>query len=119
MNSAIATPSVCGRDVLVELYRAIMDSGEFIVMVAAVEMPSHEGRPSLRSVASSCILWYTAWMRGGAGTGPGRECAALMRDLRAGDSFDIVGDSRLARKVVGSCEKKAFQLSYTQLDLRL
>lgn len=29
-------------------------------------------------------------MRGGAGTGPGRECAALMRDLRAGDSFDIV-----------------------------
>lgn len=29
-------------------------------------------------------------MRGGAGTGPGRECAALMRDLRAGESFDIV-----------------------------
>jgi hypothetical protein len=40
----------------VELYRAIMDSGEFMVIVAAVEMPSHDGRPSLRSVASSCIL---------------------------------------------------------------
>jgi hypothetical protein len=30
-------------------------------------------------------------MRGGAGTGPGRECAALMSCLRAGDSFDMVG----------------------------
>jgi hypothetical protein len=30
-------------------------------------------------------------MRGGAGTGPGRECAALMRDLRVGDSFDMAG----------------------------
>lgn len=29
-------------------------------------------------------------MRGGAGTGPGRECAALIRDLRAGESFDMV-----------------------------
>jgi hypothetical protein len=56
MNSAIWTLSFWGRDALVELYRAIMDSGEFMVIVAAVEMPSHDGRPSLRSVASSCIL---------------------------------------------------------------
>jgi hypothetical protein len=39
INSAIATPSLCGRDALVELYNAIIDSGEFIVIVAAVEMP--------------------------------------------------------------------------------
>jgi hypothetical protein len=31
-------------------------------------------------------------MRGGAGTGPGRECAALMSDLRAGDSFDMLAN---------------------------
>jgi hypothetical protein len=31
-------------------------------------------------------------MRGGAGTGPGRECAALMSDFRAGESFDMVGE---------------------------
>lgn len=37
-----------------------MDSGEFIVIVAAVEMPSHDGRPSLRSVASFSILLYIA-----------------------------------------------------------
>ena len=67
-----------------------MDSGEFIVIVAAVEMPSHDGRPSLRSVASSSIRLYTAWILGGAGTGPGRECAALMSDLSVGDSFDMV-----------------------------
>jgi hypothetical protein len=91
MNSAIWTLSFCGREALVELYKAIMDSGEFMVIVAAVEMPSHDGRPNLRSVASSWILWYTAVMRGGAGTGPGRECAALMSCLRAGDSFDMVG----------------------------
>ena len=66
-----------------------MDSGEFIVIVAAVEMPSHDGRPSLRSVASSSILLYTACILGGAGTGPGRECEALMSDLSVGDSFDI------------------------------
>jgi hypothetical protein len=60
INSAIATPSLCGRDALVELYNAIIDSGEFIVIVAAVEMPSHDGRPSFRSVASSCMRWYTA-----------------------------------------------------------
>lgn len=56
INSAIATPSLWGRDALVELYNAIMDSGEFIVIVAAVEIPSHDGRPSFRSVASSWIL---------------------------------------------------------------
>ena len=90
MNSAICTPSLAGFDALVELNSAIMDSGEFMVIVAAVDMPSHDGRPSLRSVASSWMRWYTAWMRGGAGTGPGRECAALMSDLRAGESFDMV-----------------------------
>jgi hypothetical protein len=56
INSAIATPSLCGLDALVELYSAIIDSGEFIVIVAAVDMPSHDGRPSFRSVASSWIL---------------------------------------------------------------
>jgi|TARA_R110002003_G_scaffold267_5_gene17916 hypothetical protein len=57
INSAIATDSLGGLDALVEVYRASMDSGEFIVMVAAVEMLSHDGRPSLRSVASSWMRW--------------------------------------------------------------
>jgi hypothetical protein len=76
----------------VALYSAIIESGEFIVMVAAVEMPSHDGRPSFRSLASDWMRWYMAWMRGGAGTGPGRECEALMRDLRAGESLDMVSE---------------------------
>jgi hypothetical protein len=42
------------------MYKATIDSGEFIVMVAAVEMPNHDGRPSFRAVASSSILLYTA-----------------------------------------------------------
>lgn len=74
-----------------------MDSGEFIVMVAAVDMLSHDGRPSLRSVASLSILLYMAWIPGGAGTGPGRECAALMRDLSDGDSLDMAGSRRSLR----------------------
>ena len=94
MNSAIATPSLSGLAVAELLYRAIIDSGEFIVMVAAVEMPSHDGRPSLRSVASCSIRLYTACILGGAGTGPGRECAALMSDLSVGDSFDMVTPMR-------------------------
>jgi hypothetical protein len=60
MNSAIATPSLSGRDLLDAMYKATIDSGEFIVMVAAVEMPNHDGRPSFRAVASSSILLYTA-----------------------------------------------------------
>lgn len=58
MNSAVATPSLSGRDWVELLYRAIMDSGEFMVIVAAVDMLSHDGRPSLRSVASLSILLY-------------------------------------------------------------
>ncbi len=53
-------------------------------------MLSHDGRPNFLSVASLSILLYTACIFAGAGTGPGRECAALMSDLRAGDSLDIV-----------------------------
>lgn len=67
-----------------------MDSGEFMVIVAAVDMLSHDGRPSLRSVASFSIRLYMPWIPAGAGTGPGRECAALMSDLRDGDSLDMV-----------------------------
>jgi hypothetical protein len=38
-------------------------------------------------------------MRGGAGTGPGRECAALISDLRVGDSFDMASKRQeLGRK---------------------
>jgi hypothetical protein len=51
----MATPSLSGLEELELWYKAIMDSGEFIVIVAAVEMPSHDGRPSLRSVASCSI----------------------------------------------------------------
>jgi hypothetical protein len=73
-----------------------MDSGEFIVIVAAVDMLSHDGRPSLRSVASFSIRLYKLWIPGGAGTGPGRECAALMSDLRDGDSLDMAGNDEQA-----------------------
>lgn len=93
MNSAIATWSFSDFELLDELYKAIIDSGEFIVIVAAVEMPSHDGRPSFRAVASSSIFLNTDCIWRGAGTGPGRECAALMRDLRVGESFDILTTS--------------------------
>lgn len=52
-------------------------------------------------------------MRGGAGTGPGRECAALMRDLRAGDSFDIV--DTLSRNQFA---KDIYVYCWSQADLK-
>lgn len=58
MNSAMATFSLSGWDLVEELYNATMDSGEFMVIVAAVEIPSHDGLPSFRAVASSSILLY-------------------------------------------------------------
>jgi len=57
MNSAIATASFSAAFALAAAYNAAMESGEFIVMVAAVEIPSHDGRPSFRAEASSWILW--------------------------------------------------------------
>jgi hypothetical protein len=91
INSAVATLSLGDWELVLVWYRAAIDSGEFMVIVAAVVTASHDGRPSLRAVASCSILLYTAWILGGAGTGPGREWAALMSDLRAGESLDMVG----------------------------
>jgi hypothetical protein len=90
MSSAIATPSLSGFDELAALKRASIESGEFIVIVAAVERASHDGRPSFCACASCSILLYKASMLRGAGIGPGRACAALMRALRLEDSLDIV-----------------------------
>lgn len=42
-------------------------------------------------MASCSIFLNTDWIFGGAGTGPGRACAAFMSCFRAGDSFDMVG----------------------------
>lgn len=90
MYSATCTLSSCGFPCVVAWKSASIDSGEFIVIVAPVEMASHDGRPNWRSVASLSIFLNTDWILGGAGTGPGRECAALMSCLRAGESFDMV-----------------------------
>jgi hypothetical protein len=90
MSSAIATPSLSGFDALADLKRASIESGEFIVMVAAVDRASHDGRPSFCACASCSIFLYNASMLRGAGIGPGRACAALMRALRLEDSLDIV-----------------------------
>jgi hypothetical protein len=60
MSSAIATRSLSDLDALAVRNRADMDSGEFIVMVAAVDSASHAGLPSLCSVASFSILLYRA-----------------------------------------------------------
>lgn len=70
-----------------------MLSGEFMVIVAAVLTASHDGRPNCRSVASLSIFLNTDWIFGGAGTGPGRACAAFISCLRAGESFDMVCES--------------------------
>jgi hypothetical protein len=43
----MATDSLSGFDLLAAMYRASIESGEFIVIVAAVDKASHDGRPSL------------------------------------------------------------------------
>lgn len=44
INSAISTDSLGGVDAVEAWYSAAIDSGEFIVIVAAVDMLSHDGR---------------------------------------------------------------------------
>lgn len=89
INSAIATASVVGFDARATLNNAAIDAGEFIVIVAAVESASHDGRPSFRAPASLSILEYNASMLWGAGVVPGRAWAAFISPLRLGDNFDI------------------------------
>ena len=87
MNSAIATPSVSGFDAELCWKRAVIDSGEFIVIVVAVKTTSHDQRPSFLASASRSILLKTSLMRGGAGVGSGRASAAVVTDLSVDDSF--------------------------------
>lgn len=86
MNSAIATPSVSGFDAELCWKRAVIDSGEFIVIVVAVKT-SHDQRLSFLASASRSILLKTSLMRGGAGVGSGRASAAVVTDLSVDDSF--------------------------------
>ena len=89
MSSTIATLSLVGFDSLATLYSASIESGEFIVMVTAVDRASHDGRPSFCADASCSIFLYRDSMLRGAGMGPGRACAALINAFRLDDSFDM------------------------------
>lgn len=91
INSAIATPSLVLFSSLTALYSFTIDSGEFIVIIAAVDRASHDGRPSFCAVASLSIFLYIDSMPRGAGIGPGRACAAFIRAFRFGASFDMLG----------------------------
>jgi hypothetical protein len=95
ISSAISTASFSGLFSLADLYSATIDSGEFIVIVVAVESASHEGRPSLCAVASCSIFLYIDWIWRGAGTGPGRACAALMSAFTPAPSLDIARGEEL------------------------
>jgi hypothetical protein len=97
ISSAIATPSLSDFDALADLKSASIESGEFIVIVAAVDKASHDGRPSFCACASCSILLYNPSILRGAGIAPGRACAALMRALRLADSLDMVQQYRNAR----------------------
>lgn len=65
------------------------ESGEFIVIVAAVETVSHAGRPTCLDEASLDIRPYSEDICRGAAVVPGRAWAALMSALRDSESFDM------------------------------
>jgi hypothetical protein len=69
--------------------------GEFIVMVAAVEIVNHAGRPTCFDKAPLDIPSYSEDICGGAGVVPGRAWAALMSSLRDSESFDIAAVASL------------------------
>jgi hypothetical protein len=81
------SPSVSGFNAELCWKRAVIDSGEFIVIVVAVKTTSHDQRLSLLASASRSILLKTSLMRGGAGVGSGRASAAVVTDLSVNDSF--------------------------------
>ena len=90
INSATATRSLSGLDVIVYRKRSAIASGELMVITVAVETASHNHRLSLLAEASCSMLLNTSWICDGAGTGPGQHCAALTSASRAGESFMAV-----------------------------
>jgi hypothetical protein len=66
------------------------ESGEFMVIVAAVETVSHAGRPTCFDEASLDIRSYNEDICRGAAAVPGRAWTALMSALRGSESFDML-----------------------------
>ena len=106
MNSAIATPSASGFDAELCWKRAVIDSGEFIVIVVAVKTTSHDQRLSLLASASRSILLKTSLMRGGAGVGSGRASAAVVTDLSVDDSFIAMCEGGQVEEGVWASKRK-------------
>jgi hypothetical protein len=107
MSSAVSTDCVLSFDDDVSrLYNSVNDSGEFIVIVAAVyicqfwflkcftegltDNVSHAGAPMFLADASSLSCLYTDLIRGVAGSVLGLAKGALMRAFSDDDSFDMI-----------------------------
>lgn len=109
MSSAVCTDcAVSFDDEVSRLYSSVNDSGEFIVIVAAVyryeylsillpqprlgltDNVSHAGAPTFLANASSLSCLYTDRIRGEAGSVLGLAKGALMRAFSDDDSFDMI-----------------------------
>jgi hypothetical protein len=107
INSAVWTASALSLDVVARLNSSVIDSGEFIVIVAAVfnrisicsinlqrdqltDSVSQDSRPSFWASASLRIVVYTERIFGVAGSVFGRAWGALMSALSLGESLDMM-----------------------------
>jgi hypothetical protein len=107
ISSAVSTDCVLSFDDDVSrLYNSVKDSGEFIVIVAAVYVSqfwflksftggltdnvSHAGVPTFLAEASALSCLYTDLIRGDAGSVLGLAKGALMRAFSDDDSFDMI-----------------------------
>jgi len=94
ISSAVSTDCFLSFDLSVaRLYSSVRDSGEFIVMVAAVDNVSHAGVPTFFDEASCLNLSYTDRIRGVAGRVFGRANDAPISALSDDESFDIAMSS--------------------------
>jgi hypothetical protein len=103
-------------DIVARLYSSVNDSGEFIVIVAAVchcqesssqnrtltltESVSHAGTPTFLDDASFLRPSYTERIRGDAGSVFGRAKGAAMRALSDCDSLDIFAPSQFTGNAI-------------------
>jgi hypothetical protein len=107
ISSAVRTACILSPDAVARLNSSVSDSGEFIVIVAAVcvhrisersvgelidgltDKVSHESRPTFLLLASCLNRSYTDRTWGEAGRVFGRANGALMSAFNADDNFDI------------------------------
>jgi hypothetical protein len=89
MNSAVATRSLSGSELVTYWKRAFIEPGASIVIIVAVKIASHIGRPSSLVAASCSAFLIISWIFAVIEEGFRRARVICKTVPRVGETFNI------------------------------